>query len=207
MHVCSVLAASNLGEDHFVSRQLVKFFWLDSEYNIPSWFSSSLLWLSGVLLIAIAFFVQTERRNYSAHWMLLGFAFLVISMDEAIAVHEWLIEPVRAAFNTTGIFYFAWIIPAAVVLIVGLVAYIPFLRYLPDRTRSIFVNAGILYVSGAIGMEMIGGAAHSGEISRSFYQIAMPIEEMLEMCGIILFIYGLVAFIFHDSKAPRLRET
>ena len=42
---------------------------------------------------------------------------------------------------------------------------------------------------------MVGGAASDELISRSAYQVVMPLEELLEMSGLVLFIHGLMAVI------------
>lgn len=198
MHWVGFWAASFLGDDHQVTRQTVKLFWLDREHNVPSWFSSSLLWTCGVTLLLIAMIKQNKITEYVFHWALLGLVFLVLSMDEAIAMHEWLIEPVRNALGVSGIFHFAWIIPAIILLLIGGIFYIPFLRYLPTNLRVLFILSGAIFLLGAIGMEMIGGAAMSGEISIDHYQIFMPIEELCEMLGLVLFIHGLSAVLASD---------
>jgi len=195
LHCCGFLADKFLGGEHFISRQLVKLFWLDREYNIPSWFSSCLLWSCGIALLIIAVFVQPDKGRFSRHWFILGMVFLLISMDEAVAIHEWMIAPVRELLGVSGIFYFAWTIPVMIILVLGGLAYIPFLRSLPRNLSRLFIISAILFVSGAIGMEMLGGAAVSGELERSVYQIVMPIEELLEMSGVVLFMHGLIAVI------------
>ena len=110
-------------------------------------------------------------------------------------MHEWLIGPVRRTLDVSGIFHFAWVIPAICVLAIGLLIYIPFLRYLAPALRNLFIIAGLLYLSGAIGLEMLGGAAASGTLDRFIYQFSMPFEELLEMLGLVAFAHGLTAVI------------
>ncbi len=200
LHWCGFYSARLFGEDYFVSRQLIKLFWLDREYNIPSWFSSCILWSCGAALLIIAAIHQSKKGQFSRHWFLLGMAFLLISMDEAVAIHEWMIIPIRESLGVSGIFYFAWIIPALVLIVIGGLAYIPFLRYLPKNLRRLFLVSAVFFISGAIGMEMLGGAASSGEIGIWVYQIVMPIEELLEMFGVVLFLHGLIAVIVSKQK-------
>ena len=56
--------------------------------------------------------------------------------------------------------------------------------------------AGVLFLSGAIGLELIGGsyfAAH-GELNMS-YVLIVTVEETLEMVGAAVLLYGLLAYI------------
>ena len=54
--------------------------------------------------------------------------FVFVSMDEALAIHERLNGPVRAALGTGGLFYWAWIIPYGAAAILIALAYIPFFQ-------------------------------------------------------------------------------
>lgn len=51
--------------------------------------------------------------------------------------------------------YFAWVIPYAVFAVVVAVAFVRFLGHLPSRTRLGFLVSGGLYVSGALGLELL----------------------------------------------------
>ncbi|HET6462678.1 MAG TPA: hypothetical protein VFH33_02670, partial [Candidatus Krumholzibacteria bacterium] len=57
--------------------------------------------------------------------------------------------------------------------------------------------AGIVYVAGAAGAEMIGALyVHAFHTEHALgYDIECAIEESLEMTGIILFIYALLSYI------------
>ena len=57
-----------------------------------------------------------------------------------------------------GPLFYSWVIPgAALVALLG-IALLRFLRSLPRTTRRRLWAAGVLFLSGAIGLEMVGGA-------------------------------------------------
>ena len=70
----------------------------------------------------------------------------------------------------------------------------------------LFIIAGCLYVSGALGMEMVGGNYRDmvGEVDLN-YGLITSFEETLEMAGIILFIYGLLDYLRSLSNKIRFR--
>ena len=167
----------------------------NNERNIPTLYSSTALIFSSALLAIIAI---THRRLGNSYWHWVGLAaiFLFLAIDETATVHEKLIRPIQAALDTSGIFLFAWVIPYSLALIVFIVAYLKFLINLPRKTMILFIVAGSFFVFGALGVEML-----SGQHIQSFgadnlgYGIYYTFEELLEMLGIIIFIYALLSYI------------
>jgi len=170
----------------------------NGEANIIAWYSSSALLLCSFLLSMITL-VKKEQDDYTRHWGALSLIFLYMSVDEAAVIHEMAVKPLRDLFDLGGFFYYGWIIPAGiVVLIVGL-AYIKFLLHLPPRTRWLFVVAGIIFVGGAIGLESISGLldylySQARMASDEIVIIFETIEEFLEMLGTAIFIYALLDY-------------
>jgi hypothetical protein len=131
----------------------------------------------------------------------LGIIFLFLAVDETISVHERLIVPIRTALDTSGVLYFAWVIPYGIALAIFLIPTIKNLFTLPKRIRLMFVAAGTIYISGAIGMELIGGRHYElyGPKNHLYFLIT-SIEEILEMSGIVIFIHALLTYIKSDMK-------
>ena len=123
-----------------------------------------------------------------------------------MGLHEKVIDPVRSFFNTSGFFYFAWIIPASILVLTCLLVFLRFLLGLPAKTRRLFLIAGTVYVSGCIGMEMLGGyyTELHGE-QNLVVAILTTIEEFLEMLGIAIFIYALLWYISTYMKGIAVR--
>lgn len=169
----------------------------DLEASLPSWFSSSVLLLCSILLFSISLDKRKFGDRHTPRWWGLTIIFCLMSADEVASMHEHLIEPLRSLLNTGGILYFAWVVFGVPLVLVFVIAYLRFLFDLrPKKVRRWFVLAGILYVAGALGMEMIGGlqADLNGEDNLT-YTLITATEECLEMVGAVVFSYALLIYI------------
>lgn len=167
---------------------------LNRENNIPTWYSTVTILLCSILLGTIAAVKTKEKDPYAPHWRMLSLVFLLMSVDEAASIHEWTTMPWRTAFNTSGLLYYAWVIPGAIfALMIGL-SYLSFLRNLPPDTRRLFVTAGVIYIGGVIGMEMVEGYYDTQYGTQNMgYALIVMVEELLEMLGILVFLYALMS--------------
>ena len=189
---------------------LIRLFYVSSERNVPTFYSSLLLLFAASLLALIV--VDHRRREVRDvfRWTVLAIGFLYLAVDEAYGfLHERLRDPMRALLGGTdlGIFYYAWVIPGAAVVLVLAVYFLGFLRRLPAKTRVAFVAAAALYVGGAIGIELFEGryAEVHGTLNLTFVLYA-TVEESLEMAGALLFIHALLQYIAeHCDPEGRLR--
>ncbi|TCJ13385.1 multidrug transporter [Flaviaesturariibacter flavus] len=174
-----------------------RIFSLDGERNVPTAFNVFLLLFDAALLLLITRQVARGKRLKGLPWLILTVGFVVMAMDEAWTLHEELIGPIRQRLGNKhlGVFYNAWIIPGiAVALLVGL-SYIRFLAALPQRTRIGFIVSGIVYLSGALGMEALDGYYLETHGKNFYYSLSTMLEEGLEMSGLILFSYYLLDYI------------
>ncbi len=121
--------------------------------------------------------------------------FVFLFYDELISIHEGLIEPLQAAWNTTGFLRYAWVIPYGLFVVVLALVYSRFLLRLPGDTRRYFLLAGLLYVTGALGVELLGGQQATLQGKDLTFEILVMIEEILEMVGVLVFIHALLAYI------------
>lgn len=165
-------------------------FSLSLEGNFPTWYSSLLLFACGITLLLVAKGARQNTAPFARRWALLGCIFLFMSLDEAVELHEQL----GRLFKGHGVLYFSWVIPASViVLIIGL-AYLPFLKHLPSKTRLRFIVAGILYVGGALVLELpLGAWAERAGTENLVYVLIDWVEESLEIFGATLFLVSLLA--------------
>jgi len=109
--------------------------------------------------------------------------FLLMAIDEVAGIHE----TINSAIVMT------WAIPAAIMAVGIGIAFIPFLLHLPSGTALRFVVAGALYLTGAVGIEIIGNEMVGDRLSDTLgYKMATLAEESLEMVGLILFIHALL---------------
>ena len=76
--------------------------------------------------------------------------------------------------------------------------YLKFMRALAPKTRNLFLASAALFLSGAIGMEIVSSVVVSsmGGWETGFYSLThanhYSIEEPLEMVGVVVFIYALL---------------
>jgi hypothetical protein len=178
--------------------------------NAPTWYSSFALLLCSVLLAAIAAAKKRRSDRYTLHWAALSVIFLLMSIDEVATIHEALGETVGAVaelfigYAPGGLLYAAWVIPGAIFVLVVALAYLRFFFHLPSSTKLWFLVAAALFVGGAIGMEMLSARLSSfygwenlenvPDNVKMVIAIQTAIEELLEMLGVIVFIYALLSY-------------
>jgi len=189
-------------------RYIVNMFDLDSEKNIPTWYASTSLFFCSILLIVIGFVKKQINDQFYYQWILLSVIFLFLSLDENVQLHEQSITPLRSLFNSSGIFYFAWVIPALFILVLLFLYFLRFLKSLPAKTRLLFIVAGTIFIIGSIGGEFIGGYYQSLFQGKNLpYAIMTNIEELLEMLGVLTFIYALFDYMRQYLTNLRIRVT
>lgn len=189
-----VMATIDPDHDRFIFRSIFAVFWMDAERNVPT-FASFLLIGFGALLLAIRArlaFMRHERLR--KHWAVLAALFVALAFDEAAQMHELVIGPIRYLVALDGVLYFAWIIPALLLLLILAMAYMPFLLMLPRATAFTLVACGAVYVGGAVGGEMVGGllASRAG-FADTGYQFVTIMEETGELVGLALFCATMLA--------------
>jgi hypothetical protein len=180
----------------YLGSSRIALFELDREANIPTLYQTVTIMLCAALLAVIAIARKRENKREYLYWAGLAAVFLFLSADETAGMHERMIEPLRNALNTSGVLYFAWVIPYGILLVAMMVIYSRFLFSLPLRFRYLIILAAILYVTGALGFELIGGQwtdLHGQE--NLTYTLITTCEEIFEMAGILVFIYTLMSYI------------
>lgn len=181
-----------VSDDFWLRGTYISVFGVRNEGKIPTWYSASTLLFCSFILAIIAFAKKVRHDAYLLHWIGLAIIFLFMSFDEATEIHGRISVRLQSALNTQGVLYFAWVIPAIVFLIIFGVVYFRFLFALAPRTRHLFLIAGIVYISGVLGMEMVGADYVWRNGSNVTYGIMATVEEILEMSGIVVFIYALL---------------
>ena len=166
---------------------------LNSEDNIPTIYSGGALLFCSLLL-------EPKNKDVWA-WRGLSIVFAGLFLDELIGLHERLTTPMRGAFNTSGFLYYAWVIAGAIFVLLFLLVFGRFVATLPGKTRRLFFIAGTIYVAGAIATELVGGYYEYYYTPNSMvYVFITTIEEVLEMLGIVIFIYALLSYISCNIK-------
>jgi hypothetical protein len=163
--------------------------------------------------------IQDGRRRRV--WWFLSSLFVFLTFDELFEVHETLIKPLRNAWDLEGVFYFAWVLVYGPAVVLLAIVFLPLWFRLKSIHRLRLAASALLYVVGAIGFEMLGGARYqaSGHEGDIIYALLYTAEESLEMAGLIVFVASLlylladdvsdVSVCFHtsDSKSPSKSTT
>jgi hypothetical protein len=177
----------------------IPLFFVGEERNVPTYYSSLLLLCASVLLGVIALTRHRLRLPYSRHWTALALIFFLLSVDEVVGLHEMMIRPMREAFRVGGLLYFGWVIPGSVLVLAFGCAYLRFFLDLAPKFQRLFGAAGLLYVGGALGVEMLGGRhADLYGLENLSYRMYQTVEESFEMFGLVLFIHALLRYFARD---------
>jgi hypothetical protein len=176
---------------------------VDREDNLPTFYSVLLLISSGILLGCLAWIKHQYRDRYTWQWAMLGVIFLGMAWDEATELHETLVVLNREhnylsalGLPSGGIFHFAWVL-VGLLFVLGLaIVYFPVWRSLPAQQKKMLLLSAGVYLTGVLGMEMVGGLIVSGFGLKSVpYMLGTHVEELLEMLGMNLFAYSLLQYI------------
>lgn len=197
-HIITQSIQRNL-PDFFLRDFFADLFNLDKELNIPAVYSALTLLFSSIILTFIACIKNERCDRYTRYWKSLSIIFVLLFFDELVSWHERFIGIVKAIVNTSGLLYFAWVIPGSIGVMIFLILFFKFIINLPVKTRNHFLIAGTIYIAGAIGCELFGGYFLESN-QTLFYMLEVILEEFLEKLGIAVFIYGLLS---HISYYPQ----
>lgn len=191
-------------QPHILS-ELVLLFNINRESSIPTWYASLLLFGCAVLLGLIGQVQSLHQPGQRRYWRGLAVIFLFLSIDEAAEIHERLTEPLQMMFGASGPLYFAWMIAYIPLVVVFGLVYFRFWLNLPARTRRLFLLSGVLYLGGAIGVEMIGANIWYQDGGTSLYYSTIgTIEEFFEMLGAATLIYTLLTHMAGEAVELRV---
>lgn len=206
LHVSQLAAYYIIADvDKFDFIELIDF---DYEGNLPSFYSAIAILFAAILLAIITYNKTSNKLSHRHHWLFLCLIFFVLSLDEALGLHEELGDFVESMqlFEAKGFLYFAWVVPYGLLLTVFLITYCKFILSLPKKTMLLFVSAGALFIFGALGLETISAKeADLNGSSSMLYSVLYTVEELCEMLGIILFIHALLEYMHTEIGEIHLR--
>ena len=187
------------GFEHGLVQVLFALFFIDGEGNLPAIYSTLLFLLNAGFFLMVA---KAAGRAGDAGriWLVLSFVFVFLALDESISIHERLIDPLREAWNVTGIFYYAWIIPYGIGVVLLAICTFPIFWRLPKRIRFWFGLSAAIYLLGVIGLEMISGKylVLMNEKKDIVWILMVTLEETLEMAGLIILAYAQLSLLRHQ---------
>lgn len=169
------------------------FFDFDKEYNAPTIYSALAFFVISVMTHVIGSKYRLLNLR-SMPWLGLSIIFCFFAMDEIFQIHEGVSIPIlMLGLGGLGFFHFAWVLPYGFALIIFIFAYSRFLFELPQQTSTLFLISGAIFVTGALGMELIAGKYLEiyGQRGTGFF-VLTTIEELFEMIGLAVFTYALL---------------
>lgn len=177
---------------------------LDRENSLPTWWATILLAIAGSSMLLTGMLERGQLASTWRGWRWLGIGFLYASLDEAASLHEHF-GRLLMGLQTGGLLTYSWVIVGlAIVAVVGAL-FLPFLLRLPRRTAWRLVIAGAIFLGGAIGVEMFGGAVSQSADTGFAFQALFMLEETLEMLGVILGIRAVLLHIDQELGSPSFR--
>lgn len=178
---------------------------VELENNIPTWFSSAILLIAALLFALIAAVKWSGKDRFALYWTALAGLFFFMSGDETASVHEMFNMKALPMVNISPD---AWIVVAAPLIIIAGVLFFRFFMHLPERIRNLMLLAMGLYIFGGLIIETIAINDVFMVPFRDYnlaYVVLTLIEEVLEMIGVAILIYTLLAYIGHEFETVRLR--
>ena len=168
-------------------------FHLDTNSTISTYFLTTVLTTSSMMLGMIGVIARKKRDPYSIHWMGLAIITLIVAIDEVIDLHERLKMIFLIYANADIQRYLTWI--TSVFAFVAAVLFIRFMLHLSSADRTALLLAAILFLGGAVGMDFINGRYFSlyGELTL-MYGLLSIIESGLEMFGSVVLFYALLNY-------------
>lgn len=186
--------------------KLDRFFNVNNEYNLPTFFSCLLLLMASAILYFI-YKICTPADSNRKKWLLLSFIFLFLAADEMIELHER-VNAVTRQFVTndmSGYLFWAWIIPYTILFLAVGFYLMRFVLQLPKRTRNYFILSAIVFFSGAVMIESVEGRLNNSyDVEHPVFVFTTTLQEVMEMVGVIIFIYAILDYLVTQFREVHL---
>lgn len=178
--------------------EIVRRFNMDREASIPTWYAQMILATLSLAFAYVTFFKFKAQDKFKNHWLAISLIALYMSIDEGSELHELATNPTQDLLDiSSGPFFFAWIIPAMIVVLLISLIFLRFFLHLPKRTQFFIFSGAAVFIIGAVGVEMISGAYWQAQDFQydMIYRSLNALEEGLENFGTIIAIYGILDYI------------
>lgn len=195
LHGLVMIVAHGLG--YPIARGLVPLFHVDFEENVPT-FMAFLLLVSCALAAAGLSALETRRARHRRAWGLIAFLLLLVAADEVFGIHEQVGEFLIDSLHISGLPLFAWVVPYSVAVILLAAFFMAWFLELDSKLRLSLFCAGLLFLSGAVGLELVASSHYEGlPPNRDVYRtltgdLLATLEEALEFSGAAVFLHAMV---------------
>ena len=183
----------------------VRMFDLDMERNVPTLFSSAILLISGFLFYLLSKAPNEVKEGSRPYWLGLSLVFTFLAFDESAKIHEQLGDFTERFVDASGYLHYPWVISYGILVLLLGAVYLRFFLKMDKKVFWSFMGAAVIFLSGAIGFELIGANESSQHGTDTvLYSIYYTIEESLEMFGVIYLIHILLGLL--ESKTLEFKN-
>lgn len=180
--------------------------------NFVDWYQSSSLLFCAILLTIPAFKLEKVRRNDVHFWKILAWIFLYLSIEEAVNINNQIVFLVDYALNLHSYLYSNWLL--TLLILVCLLFSVPLeaLFRLPFKIIRLFICAGVIYVFGAVVLDMFGPTyfdLHNNQLTglqKYVDSMFITTEESFEMIGVAIFIYALLTYLKAEMENKQIEN-
>lgn len=202
-HVIAMYLEDNLPGQSKFRRVVVQYFHFGNEANFPTFFSALLLLISSVICFCIYKLdvLGTNKQN-ARYWLTLSLILLFLSADEAVQIHEQLMSVTHYLIpNLSSILSSAWVVPYALIALVVGFYFVRFVFRLPAKTKTLILVAGFTFLVGALALEVMETYLHTEYgVTHILFTLNILVQELLEMTGMVVFIYALLDYLGSRHK-------
>jgi hypothetical protein len=166
---------------------------LDSEANVPTWFSS--IQLFGVGITAMLIFLYRSMRLF---WVIIAMGYIFLSLDEVAQIHELFDKQILP---------FKWVylyapFTIAFVISVVLLLFSEFKNHL--RLFHLFIVGVVIAGIGGLGMELLSHYGNKYGIMTPFLrQVEFVLEEGMELFGTAIILYVFLVYLENPHKSQK----
>lgn len=175
---------------------------LDDEISVSTWFSQVLLFSIGIGGFLAAYLER--KRVVRRLWVFIGAIGVLLSLDEASSLHEFILQSLHNVFYLNAapdVAANAWWLVSPFILVGATAITWLVYSYLPRRTFFVFFAGGFVFLTGAVLVDVVASVATTSPFIKQ--GILVAIEEVFELIGTITVLYGLADFL-ERSYRPQL---
>ncbi|WP_026877620.1 hypothetical protein [Jiangella gansuensis] len=207
LHLASVTVQTQLRPDNRAVTDVLSLVNAGTERSLASWWTAALLALSGVAATTASWLARrlAGRNREARAWLLLAAVFALLSLDEAVSLHERGARWSVAVFDTDSLLArLGWTIPAAAALAASLLVLVPAFRAVPARPRRLIVAGLATAIAGALGMEVVHVLLTESGAGYLWRHLAMVTEEAAELAGVGIVLLGVLTAVRVGTAGSRL---
>ena len=178
-------------------------FSIGGEATVPSAFSALQLFVVGLLFLCHGMWPKVQLVRNSGFLFVVGMGFLFLSLDEFATLHELLNARLKHLENSPrffrgnhGIWIAVYVGVGVLFLLAGLKTLVSMIK-IYTRPSVLMASGFFLAVFGGVGLEAVS-YQFLRNLNRGFlYRLEMTFEELFEMAGISLVLYGVLLCAIH----------